>query len=93
MKRLAASMLAAAVATAVAATPVLASETLCTASASQAKPKEELQHTLEAAGWQVNRIKEEHGCYEVYAYNPEGDRVEALFDPATLKMVKANDDD
>ena len=40
-----------------------------------------------ADGWQVRRIKEDGGCYEAYGTTPEGDRVEAYFDPVTLEVL------
>ena len=38
-------------------------------------------------GWQIRRIKEDGGCYEVYAVTDKGDRVEAYFHPVTLAPV------
>jgi hypothetical protein len=38
-------------------------------------------------GWQVRRIKVDGGCYEVYAVDPKGARVEAYFHPVTLEPV------
>jgi hypothetical protein len=38
-------------------------------------------------GWTVRRIKEDGGCYEVYALNEKGERVEAYFHPVTLAPV------
>lgn len=42
-----------------------------------------LTEKLEADGWQVRRMKEDGGCWEVYATTPEGQRVEAYFHPAS----------
>ena len=42
---------------------------------------------LTAKGWKVRRIKEDGGCYEVYALNDKGERVEAYFHPVTLDSV------
>lgn len=42
-----------------------------------------LTEQLEAQGWAVRRMKEDGGCWEVYATTPEGQRVEAYFHPAT----------
>ena len=52
-----------------------------------------LQRQLEDAGWTVRRIKEDGGCYEVYALNEAGERVEAYFHPQTLEPVPTEDDD
>jgi hypothetical protein len=52
-----------------------------------------LQEQLEAEGWEVRRIKEDGGCYEVYARDAEGERVEAYFHPVTLEPVPIEDED
>ena len=49
--------------------------------------KEELKEQLTGEGWEVRFIKEDGGCWEVYAINAEGDRVEAYFHPVTLENV------
>lgn len=49
--------------------------------------QDQLKKTLIEQGWQVRRIKEDGGCWEVYAIDPNGKRVEAYFDPLTLKNV------
>ena len=51
------------------------------------KPEAELQKKLVAQGWQIRRIKEDGGCYEVYAIDGAGKRVEAYFHPLTLDSV------
>ncbi|MSQ18883.1 MAG: PepSY domain-containing protein [Betaproteobacteria bacterium] len=38
-------------------------------------------------GWKIQRIKEDGGCFEVYAFDEKGDRVEAYFHPKTLDLV------
>jgi len=49
--------------------------------------QEKLSAQLQAKGWQVRRIKVDGGCYEVYALNEKGERVEAYFHPRTLAPV------
>jgi len=49
--------------------------------------QEKLSAMLKDKGWQVRRIKEDGGCYEVYALNEKGERVEAYFHPRTLAPV------
>lgn len=49
--------------------------------------QEKLAATLKDKGWQVRRIKVDGGCYEVYALNDKGERVEAYFHPRTLAPV------
>jgi hypothetical protein len=49
--------------------------------------QEKLEKMLAEKGWQIRRIKEDGGCYEVYALNEKGERVEAYFHPRTLAPV------
>ena len=51
------------------------------------QPQERLEKQLVEQGWQVRRIKEDGGCYEVYALDDKGQRVEAYFHPVTLAPV------
>jgi hypothetical protein len=55
--------------------------------------QEVLQEKLEAKGWEIRRIKVDGGCYEVYALNAEGERVEAYFHPVTFEPVDTEDHD
>jgi hypothetical protein len=48
---------------------------------------EKLTQDLIKKGWKVNRVKEDGGCYEVYAINEKGQRVEAYFHPKTLEFI------
>ncbi len=54
------------------------------------QPKETLQKQLQEKGWKVRQIKVDGGCYEVYALNEKGDKVEAYFHPQTLEPVPTN---
>ena len=54
------------------------------------QPQEKLEKMLAEKGWQIRRIKEDGGCYEVYALNEKGERVEAYFHPQTLAPVPTN---
>lgn len=49
--------------------------------------KDELRASLTEDGWVVRKIKVDEGCYEVYGKTPEGDRVEAYFDPASFEKL------
>ena len=49
--------------------------------------EDKLTAVLKERGWQVRRIKEDGGCYEVYALDEKGQRVEAYFHPRTLAPV------
>lgn len=51
------------------------------------QPKEALQKKLEGEGWKIRQIKTENGCYETYAIDSKGKRVEAYFNPKTLEPV------
>jgi len=51
------------------------------------KSGEALKKKLTGEGWEVRFIKEDGGCWEVYAIDAKGTRVEAYFHPVTLKNV------
>jgi hypothetical protein len=51
------------------------------------QPSAKLEQQLKEKGWQVRRIKEDGGCYEVYGLDDKGQRVEAYFHPVTLAPV------
>ena len=51
------------------------------------QPQATLEKQLTDQKWQVRRIKVDGGCYEVYALNDKGERVEAYFHPVTLAPV------
>lgn len=51
------------------------------------QPVQKLEDQLKAKGWTVRRIKEDGGCYEVYALNEKGERGEYYFHPVTLAPV------
>lgn len=51
------------------------------------QPKDKLEQSLKERGWTVRRIKEDGGCYEVYALDEKGQRGEYYFHPVTLAPV------
>ena len=51
------------------------------------QPQAKLEQQLTEQNWKVRRIKVDGGCYEVYAMNEKGERVEAYFHPVTLQPV------
>ncbi|MCP1335117.1 PepSY domain-containing protein [Futiania mangrovi] len=65
----------------------------CDVPMSEWQPREALQKKLEEQGWQVRKIKTDDGCYEAYAIDDKGQRVEAYFNPKTFEMVKSKKDD
>lgn len=71
--------------------PAMAAD-VCTVPPGKAQPKETLQAQLEKDGWTVKQIKDDKGCYEVYASKADGTRMENLFDPATLEMLNVEAD-
>lgn len=52
------------------------------------KPYEELARKLQSEGWVIRRMEVSKTCYEVYAKDPQGKRVEAFFDPVTFARVE-----
>ena len=73
------------------ATPSFAADT-CNVATDKAQPKETLKTQLEKDGWTVRQIKDDQGCYEVYASKADGTRMEKLFDPGTLEMLDVEAD-
>ncbi|PKR53290.1 PepSY domain-containing protein [Thalassospira marina] len=71
--------------------PARADENICKAPMDQWQPRETLQHKLEGQGWQIRRIKTGEGCYEVYATDANGKKIEAYFDPHSLEPVKVQE--
>lgn len=71
--------------------PTMAAD-VCAVPPGKAQPKETLQAQLEKDGWTVKQIKDDKGCYEVYASKADGTRMENLFDPATLDMLNVEAD-
>lgn len=51
------------------------------------QPVEKLEQQLKDKGYTVRRIKEDGGCYEVYALDEKGQRGEFYFHPVTLAPV------
>ncbi len=51
------------------------------------RPEAELVQKISSMGWKIRRIKPDGGCYEVYAFDKDGKRIEAYFHPLTLEVV------
>ena len=51
------------------------------------KSMDDLKGQLTSKGWNIRRIKVDGGCYEVYAVNDKGQRVESYFHPVTFEHV------
>ncbi|WP_422022337.1 PepSY domain-containing protein [Pyruvatibacter mobilis] len=74
-------------------TAIASNDDRCNVPMADWQPVEALQQKLEADGWKVNRIKTDDGCYEVYAIDDKGRRIEAYFNPKSFDMVKMEIED
>ncbi|MCJ8190684.1 PepSY domain-containing protein [Sphingomicrobium aestuariivivum] len=59
----------------------------CKVAEADRQPIELLEQKLTAEGWQVRKSKVDGGCYEVYATDEQGRRIEAYFDPQTFEKL------
>ncbi|MGF7161102.1 hypothetical protein FHS85_002737 [Rhodoligotrophos appendicifer] len=64
----------------------------CNVPAAEWQPQTALETKLKAEGWEVRSIKTEDGCYEAYAIDAKGNKVEAYFDPKTFTRVGKDGD-
>jgi hypothetical protein len=48
----------------------------------------DLHKKLTDEGWVIRQMKQATTCYEVYAKDPKGKRVEAFFHPKTFERVE-----
>jgi hypothetical protein len=48
----------------------------------------DLHRKLTEEGWVIRQMKETPTCYEVYAKDPKGKRVESFFHPKTFERVE-----
>lgn len=60
----------------------------CKEPAENWQPIETLEQLMNDSNWQVKRIKVDDGCYEVDGLDPQGNKIEAKFSPATLVLRK-----
>ncbi|MEI8179947.1 PepSY domain-containing protein [Aestuariivirga sp.] len=58
-----------------------------TSPAAKFQPQATLESQLKAAGMNVRRVKTEKGCYEVYAIDKTGKKVNLAFNAETLEKV------
>ena len=49
--------------------------------------QEKLTAELKSKGWQIRNIKVDGGCYEVYAIDEKGEKIEAYFHPVTFERI------
>lgn len=52
-----------------------------------------IKSKAESMGYQVRRVQEEDGCWEVYAITADGKRAEVYLEPTTGTVVAQNIDD
>lgn len=78
--------------TAILSTGNVIADDLCTVPEANRQPIESLQSKLESEGWEIKKLKVDDGCYEAYAINAEGQKVEAYFDPQTFALIKSKID-
>lgn len=50
------------------------------------KPRELLRQQAEQAGWTVQRIKVDDGCYEIRGTDRMGNKIKAKYAPASLRI-------
>lgn len=68
--------------------PAFAADAVCsTADASKFQPQQTLIDQLTKTGLTVRQIKVEGGCYEVYAVDKNGKKVNAAYNAETLEPV------
>jgi hypothetical protein len=74
--------------------PAAASSKPCgNAPQSQWMSNDDVQTKAKAMGYKVRQVKIEDGCYEIYALDKDGNRVEAYLNPVTAEVVKTKIDD
>jgi hypothetical protein len=54
--------------------------------------QEKLSAMLKEKGWQVRQIKVDGGCYEVYAIDEKGTKMEAYFHPVTFERIPISEE-
>jgi hypothetical protein len=67
--------------------PALASGKCSTAPQSKWQPQPKLEAQLLSDGFKVRQIKVERGCYEVYATDKDGKRINMAFNAETLEKL------
>lgn len=69
----------------------MAEEAKCNQPQASWKPVEQLTARLTSDGWDIKNVKTDEGCYEVYAKDKDGKKVEVYFDPVTFEQVGEDD--
>lgn len=72
----------------------LASDDLCGSAAQDSwMSKEDIKVKATEMGYDIRRIKVDDGCFEAYATDRQGKKVEVYFHPVTAEIVKTEIDD
>lgn len=71
----------------VATSPAWAAATCSTAPEARFQPQAKLEALLQADGLTVRQIKTEKGCYEVYATDKSGKKVNVAYNAETLEKL------
>lgn len=71
----------------------LADEDHCRVPMAKWQPREAVQALAEARGMTVRRIKIDDGCYQLDARDANGHRVKLRLDPATLAVLRDEEED
>lgn len=71
--------------------PAFADEAKCNQPEASWQPVEALKTKLTGEGWTIKNVKTDEGCYEVYATDKDGKKVEVYFDPVTFEKVGEGD--
>ncbi|WP_432697298.1 PepSY domain-containing protein [Marinobacterium sp. YM272] len=66
-------------------------EDLCNVPEEQWQSMDAFEQAITDKGWKIKKTKVDDGCYEVYGWNEEGEKVEAYFNPKTFELVKMDD--
>ena len=70
------------------AAPAFAADVACSAApAAKFQPESTLETQLQGEGLTVRQIKVEKGCYEVYAVDKSGKKVNSAYNAETLEKV------
>jgi hypothetical protein len=69
------------------ASPAFAAATCSTAPQSSWQPQSSLETQLKSEGLTVRQIKVENGCYEVYATDSAGKRMNLAYNAETLEQL------
>ena len=71
------------------ATPVLADDNICVEHPrADWISEEKLAEMATTLGYDVRKVEEEDGCWEVKGFDEQGNRVEVYFDPVSAEVIK-----